>query len=54
MDHIDTDERLRRARETAAILGRQIAYLTPDGKLIDGDGKIVEKTPNLFIQRING
>lgn len=46
---IDNDERLRRARDFCRSTGKQIAYRTPDGQIIDGDGKIIEKTPDLFI-----
>lgn len=54
MDQIDQDERLQKIRELARVTGKVVAYQTPDNKLIDGDGKTVEKTPNTIIVRIDG
>jgi hypothetical protein len=54
MSQIDTDERLKRAREYAAVKGRPIGYQTPDGRIIDSDGKVIQKTPNLFVVKISG
>lgn len=54
MSQIDNDTRLQRAREYAATKGRPIGYQTPDGKLIDGDGKVIPKTPDLFVVKLNG
>ena len=54
MGQIDNDVRLQRAREYASIKGKTIGYQTPDGKIIDGDGKEIQKTPDVFVVKLNG
>lgn len=54
MDQIDTDTRIARAREFSQTSGKPLGYMTPDGRLIDGDGKLIEKLPGMIIVRLNG